>query len=504
MKKTAEVKAIETGRISESFAVSTEALKDESKKLFSISESKKDDKDKNKKIVLKPRIECIHAGMTRNKTFYSAEKLKGDPIKASGVYSWTNPYPKPMIKNHDSYSGDPTGRIESAVYITNSTTNKESIVIIPTITDPDAIEKVLDGRYMTVSIGATTDSAICSICGTNLVEEGWCGHFKGEKYDDQECYWIIGDLWFDECSWVNVPADQDAQVVDKGEVIMAEAFAESDGVYYDLSKEEKDQDFVLTEQVAETYGLVTHKKDQGKAQEGLENSEEGEGAMNKPKKGTKKGEEVTKPDESLDNGKEPDTSKESAKDQDGDDSGDQKDVQATDENTSTVKDDKDSDNQESDDQDSKADSTEENDNLAKEVKALKDKIEELENDNQTLLDSNAELSSQLHKLLVERVVDMRISLNKTNASNREEAINELMGRTKESLEDSLKDLSSENGVSPRKPDQTSETVENPAGGAVDGEKGQTIESDNDGEKDTIKQKALKEEDVLMRLFSGKL
>ena len=83
------------------------------------------------------------------------------------------------------------------------------------ITDPDAAQKVLDGRYSTVSIGAETNSATCSICGQDIVQSGFCGHWRGNTYDGEVCRWILGDLWFQEVSFVNVPADQHAMVLGK-------------------------------------------------------------------------------------------------------------------------------------------------------------------------------------------------------------------------------------------------------------------------------------------------
>lgn len=160
-----------------------------------------------------PRIEAIHAGTTKNFNHYLADKLKGDFEKKSGVYSWTHPYNKPVIYNHDT-STDATGRVEKAAYTDYTSTGKPGIVIIPKITDSEAVKAIKDGRLLTVSIGATTDSITCSISGKNILKDGFSGYQKGEYYDGVLCEWIIGDLWFDEVSWVNVPADENAQIVD--------------------------------------------------------------------------------------------------------------------------------------------------------------------------------------------------------------------------------------------------------------------------------------------------
>jgi hypothetical protein len=184
-----------------------------------------------------PKIEAIHPGATRNHNRYVAEKLRGNFEKKSGIYSWTYPYPKPMIYNHDpSDVRQISGRIYNAQYVSNGISGKEAVVIIPKITNQEDIRRILDGELLTVSIGASTDSAVCNICGTDLINEDFCGHHKGETYDGIVCEYIVGDVWFDECSWVTVPADSNAQVVDTG-VQVAEAFAQIGDDYYNLTKE---------------------------------------------------------------------------------------------------------------------------------------------------------------------------------------------------------------------------------------------------------------------------
>lgn len=165
--------------------------------------------------VLYPKIEAIHEGRTRNFNRYPLEKLKGDPDLRSGVYSWTNPYPKPVIYNHDVETAC-TGRVHSASFSEFTAAGRPGIIVTPKITDAQAIKDILEGRLLTVSIGATTNAAVCSICGTDIINEGWCGHWKGDQYDGQVCEWVAGDLFFDELSWVNVPADSNAMVTNTG------------------------------------------------------------------------------------------------------------------------------------------------------------------------------------------------------------------------------------------------------------------------------------------------
>ncbi|MGL4819308.1 MAG: hypothetical protein ACRC5C_04935 [Bacilli bacterium] len=162
--------------------------------------------------IIYPQIEAIHAGVTKNSNRYLAEKLKGDPELKSGVYSWTHPYGKPVIFNHD-VNTECTGRVYSASYTELTQKGAPGIIVTPKITSPEAVQAIKDGRLLTVSIGATTNACVCSICRTDIVNEGFCGHYRGEQYDDQTCEWIAGDLFFDELSWVNVPADDGAMVV---------------------------------------------------------------------------------------------------------------------------------------------------------------------------------------------------------------------------------------------------------------------------------------------------
>lgn len=201
-----------------------------------------------KKLILKPKIAAIHAGRTRNNTIYQEHNLRGNmshPSGPSGMYSFLYPYNKPMLKNHDTFS-EPTGRVMNAQYVATAG-GGGFIQIIPHVTDQDAIEKILDGRYLTVSIGATTESAICNICGKDIIKEGWCEHERGETYNGIVCGWNIGELWFDECSWVNIPSDSTAKILDTSE---AEIYAEVNEESYDISTGVN-----ITESVAEDLGL---------------------------------------------------------------------------------------------------------------------------------------------------------------------------------------------------------------------------------------------------------
>lgn len=190
----------------------------------------------NEERFLLPRIEAIHEGATRNNTVYQREKLRGSIENKSGVYSWLHPYPKPVIYNHD-VNTKATGRIYTAAFAEYTQAGRPGIIAVPKITDPEAIEGILGERLLTVSIGATTDEVTCSICGTHIISEGFCGHMKGEVYDGRMAEWITENLWFDELSWVNVPADSDAMIVDSQSSVLLAASNESNNGIITLGRE---------------------------------------------------------------------------------------------------------------------------------------------------------------------------------------------------------------------------------------------------------------------------
>lgn len=159
--------------------------------------------DKRKLLVT---VEGIHTGMTKNKTFYP-----GNTLEAS-VPTWTTPHHKPVLKNHNEYS-EPLGRIVGAEYGESTITDKFTVKLKLEITDNEAIEKVLDGRYLTLSVGGSANKVTCSVCAKDLVTEGYCGHRRGQSYEGKEAYWMISNYTGDEISFVNMPADVHAQVI---------------------------------------------------------------------------------------------------------------------------------------------------------------------------------------------------------------------------------------------------------------------------------------------------
>ena len=192
---------------------------------------------------IKVKIEATHSGIVNaNKFFYTPAGMK------AGTPTFTQPFEKPVMVAHDT-DGDPIGRVLKAKYIdypeitaefkdvknpvdivdqvvkfTKSKDFKKKsykglghVELVAEIADREAIEKILDKRYLTVSIGGSVKSAACSICGTdqmaqdeNVPYEDRCNHYRGETYDGEVAFLIGGQMTFDEVSYVATPADKNA------------------------------------------------------------------------------------------------------------------------------------------------------------------------------------------------------------------------------------------------------------------------------------------------------
>jgi len=214
---------------------------------------------------LKVRIAATHSGIiTLNNMFYLPDKMK----KATPTF--LADYGKPILKHHDEKQ-DNIGRVIDASYVDTSGLIKDNfdslfdsanfnesslkdfcdgrmpfglqvdfvrkyfnkpirdqvtllendayiglghVEIICDITDPDAVQKFLDGRFLTGSVGARTNKAVCSVCKQNWTADGECSHSPGAMYDGQKCVLIAGDFFYDEYSVVNSPADRQSRVLE--------------------------------------------------------------------------------------------------------------------------------------------------------------------------------------------------------------------------------------------------------------------------------------------------
>jgi len=421
---------------------------------------------------LMPRIEAIHAGTTRNNTRYLAEKLRGSAELKSGTYSWLHPYAKPIIYNHDIESRS-TGRVHSAFFSELTAAGRPGITVVPKITDKQAIEDILGGLLLTVSIGATTDSATCSLCMTDILEEGFCGHHKGEVYEGTKVEWIAGNLWFDELSWVNVPADQDAMITDAGIISVAEAFAGQGREIIDLGKEK--HEWTLTPKMAFAEGLVLTKPQEGDSTLTIEELQAQVAALEVQLTEANGKVEATETELADTTAKLATAETELAEKS-----------QAL-ETTSTELEEK--------TQEVAALSTTKEE-LATAQAALTTVTEELDTvkaEKTSLVEHNATLVTEAHTSLVERVVDLRLSLGKEAV--RETAVEELAKRSTESLKDSLVDLLKESVLAPVTT-RVVESVDNPAANSLK----VNVEPNSLVEGATAK--IVTAEDALMGLFSG--
>jgi hypothetical protein len=172
-----------------------------------LSEGYKDQKKKrNHRLVA--QIDSIHEGITKNYNKYTAEELQ------KAVPSWLTPYPKPILLNHDLNS-EPLGRMVNSEFILGP----EGVGFIrlrANIADPLAASKVIDGRYLTGSVGGIPKAAICSVCYTDIIaasrEGDRCGHMRGDIYEEKVCVYEHRDIEFHEYSFVNVPGDSESKV----------------------------------------------------------------------------------------------------------------------------------------------------------------------------------------------------------------------------------------------------------------------------------------------------
>lgn len=202
------------------------------------------------------QVAATHAGLpTGNMAFYTPDRMK------QGLPSFTDSFAKPVLMHHNDMA-DPVGRVHRATYrdlshlyvepmqkfseryggtvFTDAKVDLEKAFdqvdwivenMVPMkdyvglgygeldlhITDAEAAEKIVDQRYLTVSVGFTTDSMYCSNCHQDWASEGFCEHERGKVYDGKQTLVIPGKFNYEEVSWVNSPADPNATVLSVSE-----------------------------------------------------------------------------------------------------------------------------------------------------------------------------------------------------------------------------------------------------------------------------------------------
>lgn len=150
------------------------------------------------------------SGLTANYNNYSAIELE------KALQSWVEPYPKPIILNHDLNS-EPIGRVIAAK-MDKEEDGAPYVRLQVAITDPLAAQKISDKRYLTGSVGGRAGKAVCSISGEDLAAESADGRPKmakykrGQVYKGKLAFVDMQDISFKEYSFVNQPADQRSSV----------------------------------------------------------------------------------------------------------------------------------------------------------------------------------------------------------------------------------------------------------------------------------------------------
>jgi len=200
----------------------------------------------SKKSYLQTDIRATHSGHLITGRCYTGWGMQ------RGVGSWFDmkngggsAFDKPIIVNHDMHS-EPLGRVTRAEF-TQLKTGSEWIddwkdpdfgpgklgsgysMLSCNIFDMDAIAKILDGRYKTVSTRQMAHDAWCSIDGIRFAEG--CDHEIGQYYEiadgsEAECFAVTGLLEGVECSMVNGPRQENAMVMNFQ--MMGDALRDSD------------------------------------------------------------------------------------------------------------------------------------------------------------------------------------------------------------------------------------------------------------------------------------
>lgn len=349
-------------------------------------------------------IEAIHSRVTRNNTYYSPECLK------ESVPYWTNPYERPVIMHHNERDGQIIGRIKSVEYKeTGTRSGTSALIFTANVGDEEGKKGIKNGTLSTVSIGVIAHDLRCSICGTNLAEEGMCEHEKGETYDGKLCYWIINKMEPKEVSYVIVPSDiyaHNIRVYDAIKKKKSEVKESVENIFEDLIKSTKEIVDSIQESATETT-------------EGTQVDEEVE-------KGAKTTEPETKQESEV-----KDTKKEEETEQASEESQEEKTEEAIEENKSEEESKEEEEKTEESESKEEA-KTEEKENeeliaaqakieeLTKEVEKLKSENEKLSNkaENEKRLKESAEAKlveyqAKEKKSLVEQINKLRTDLNLT-------------------------------------------------------------------------------------------
>lgn len=444
----------------------------------------------NSKSGLIIEVAAIHEGLTSNYNNYSSVELE------KALQSWVEPYPKPIILNHD-LNNEPIGRVIAAK-MDKEADGSSYVRLQVAITDPIAAQKVLDKRYLTGSVGGRAGKAICSISGEDLATEDGSGrprvpkYKRGKVYKGKIAYLDMQDISFKEYSFVNVPADSKSGVrstSDKGAELTASddwvakssafilhmdseditAVESNKSILKEMKKKESKPTY-LHLKGAFLSALALHESESYvNKTESLLSSEDSDklySEENQSMDDLNKDEDIlavaTGLSEDLSNIAAGSAS-ESNSDSDAEANDSNESAEEATEDTEVPADTDDS--QESSDDDSEkaevqdvdsevAEKPEESSSIEDEVQEASDQHEDLNTNSESaeqdveelnarikLLEAeNEKLKHALHLTLVERVVDTKIALGIESVDDREKLISEHSVRTASSLADSLRDI----------------------------------------------------------------
>lgn len=192
--------------------------------------------NRGRKPKLRTEIDATHAGVITNGRVYPGKHVaQGYKTFFSKDRGGSAEYDKPVLKHH-SLENDPIGRVIGASFTPfKSGSDFENdflhpdpmgsrgsgvVTVTAQILDEESIEKILDGRYLSVSAGHSSPQLQCSVCGSSILK---CPHEPGKTYDEEGdsltesegtlCYAVTGPLTYHEISFVNMPAQPPAKLM---------------------------------------------------------------------------------------------------------------------------------------------------------------------------------------------------------------------------------------------------------------------------------------------------
>ncbi len=157
------------------------------------------------------RVHAVQVGENSNGDYFSEPELKKSYKTFIGKGNYVNHQSNDVEKKR--------GKIIKARYIDDG--NKkfvECIIEVDAGAYPKLASGIRNGYIDSVSMGCVVQKSVCSICKNEAhTTSEYCDHIKnhkGSSYMGQKVYEINNDVTFDELSWVSVPADSDAKVLE--------------------------------------------------------------------------------------------------------------------------------------------------------------------------------------------------------------------------------------------------------------------------------------------------